>query len=100
MKPCQTAFDDFEELLTSNLLLMHYNLKVLIIVAADASSYAVGAVVLNKFPNGKEKTIISASRTLTRAEKRHDQVEYEALTVVFAAQRFYRIVNRTFYDGD
>ncbi|TNN06700.1 Transposon Tf2-9 polyprotein, partial [Schistosoma japonicum] len=54
---CQTAFDGLKNLLTSNLLLTHYDPKVPIIVAADASAYGVGAVILRKFPNGNEKVI-------------------------------------------
>nr|CAX83692.1 Gap-Pol polyprotein [Schistosoma japonicum] len=89
---CQTAFDGLKKLLTSNLLLTHYDPKVPIIVAADASSYGVGAVILHKFPIGNEKAIMHASKTLTPTEKRYSQIEKEALAIVFAVRRFHKMV--------
>ncbi|XP_055584820.1 uncharacterized protein K02A2.6-like [Uranotaenia lowii] len=47
---CQKSFDKFKKLLQSDLLLTHYNPKLEMIVAADASQYGIGAVLLHRFP--------------------------------------------------
>ena len=61
-------------------------------MAADASAYGVGAVLLHKFPDGSEKAVMHASRTLTTAEKRYGQIEKEALALVFAVRRFHKLL--------
>ena len=73
---CQTAFDQIKKaLLTSDLFLAHYDTKLEIIVASDASSYRVGSCILHKMPDGTKKPIAHASRTLQPAEKHYSQIE-------------------------
>ena len=49
---CQTAFDQIKKALTSDLFLKHYDRKLEIIFASDASSYGVGSCILYKMPDG------------------------------------------------
>ena len=49
---CQTALDQIKKTLTSDLFLTHYDPKLEIIVASDASSYGVGVCILHKMPDG------------------------------------------------
>ncbi|XP_053698732.1 uncharacterized protein K02A2.6-like [Sabethes cyaneus] len=49
---CQSVFDKFKEILSSDLLLTHYNPELEIIVAADASSVGLGATISHRFPDG------------------------------------------------
>ena len=79
-------------MLTSDLLLTHYYPNLPIVVAADASSHGVGAVLLHVFPDGTQKAVIHASRTLTAAEKNYGQIEKEALALVFAVKRFHKFL--------
>ena len=58
---CQTAFEKIKETLTSDLSLTHYNPKLDMIVASDASSYGVGAYMLHKLLDGTRKAIAHAS---------------------------------------
>ena len=67
-KDCQKAFQQVKNLLASSKVLVHYNPAVPIKLAADASAYGVGAVISHILPNGNEKPIASASRTLTPTE--------------------------------
>ena len=81
---CQMAFEKIKKTLTSDLLLTHYDPKLPIIVAADASQHRIGAVLLHKFPDGCQKAVTHISRTLTPNKKHYSQIEKEGLVLVFA----------------
>ncbi|XP_055522374.1 uncharacterized protein K02A2.6-like [Wyeomyia smithii] len=89
---CQKSFDKFKMLLTSDLLLTHFDPNKEIIVAGDASKNGLGAVILHRFPNGSVKAISHISRSLTPAEQNYGQIEKEALALVFAVTRFHKMV--------
>ena len=87
---CALSFKKLKSMLASDVLLTHYDPTLPIIVAADASSYGVGAVLSHRFPDGSEKAVIHAARSLITAEKNYGQVEKEALALVFAVKRFHK----------
>lgn len=63
-KECQLAFEKAKSTLQSDLLLTHFDPQHIIKVAADASNYGIGAVVLHRFPDNTEKAIAHAARAL------------------------------------
>ena len=54
----------------------------------DASNYGVGAVLSHVYPNGDEKPVAYASRTLNKSEKNYSQLDKEALAIIFAVKKF------------
>ncbi|XP_053681612.1 uncharacterized protein K02A2.6-like [Sabethes cyaneus] len=89
---CQSAFDKFKEILSSDLLLTHYNPELEIIVAADASSIGLGATISHRFPDGSMRVIQHASRSLAPAERNYSQPDREGLAIIFAVTKFHRMI--------
>ncbi|PIO58454.1 hypothetical protein TELCIR_20111, partial [Teladorsagia circumcincta] len=81
---CQNTFDKAKEILASPLLLTHYDPKLDLIIAADASDYGIGAVILHRFADGSEKALSHASPSLTETEKKYGQIENEGLALFYA----------------
>ncbi|XP_055634306.1 uncharacterized protein K02A2.6-like [Toxorhynchites rutilus septentrionalis] len=86
---CQKSFDKFKTLLTSDLLLTHFDPNKEIIVAGDASKDGLGAVIMHRFPDGSVKAISHISRSLTPAEKNYGQIEKG---LIFAVTRFHKML--------
>ena len=85
----EKAFQASKELLMSSDLLVHFNPSLEIILCCDASSYGLGAVLAHKMPDGSERPIGYASRTLSSAEKNYSQIEREGLACIFGIKRFH-----------
>ena len=71
--------------------LMHFNPTLTIGLACDASSSGIGAVLLHILPNGEERPIAYASKSLTPAERNYSQIEREGLSIVFGVKNFISI---------
>ena len=53
----QKAFAASKDLLLSSQLLVHFDPKLKLTLAVDASAYGLGAVLAHKYPNGTERPI-------------------------------------------
>ena len=86
---CMQAFNLAKEKLVSSDVLVHYDPRLPIKVAGDASAYGVGAVLSHVMDDGSERPVAFASRTLTASERNYAQVEKEALALIFAVKKFH-----------
>lgn len=91
-KECDQAFTTFKNILTSDLLLTHYDPQLPIMIAADASSTGIGCVAYHTYTDGSVKAFHHASRRLTSAEQRYSQVEKEGLGIIFAVKKFHKYI--------
>lgn len=74
----ERAFCQSKKLLTSTQFLAHFDSTLPLTLACDASG-----VLAHKWPDGSEKPIGYASRTLSKAEQNYSQLEKEGLSCVF-----------------
>ena len=69
--------------------MMHYNPHLPIKLAVDASVSGIWAVISHILPDGSEHSIAYASCTLSQAEHNYAQLDKEALSLIFAIQKFH-----------
>ena len=85
----QRAFELAKGCLTKAPVLAHYNSALPLRLAGDASPYGLGAVISHVYPDGSERPIAYASRTLSSSELNYAQVEKEALSLIFGLNFFF-----------
>lgn len=68
---------------------MPYDPTKPLLLATDASKTGLGAVLSHKLSNCQERPIAFASRTMNSTEQRYPQMDKEALTIVWAVQKFF-----------
>ncbi|XP_064469866.1 uncharacterized protein K02A2.6-like [Ornithodoros turicata] len=84
----QEAFEKIKEELASTLVLTYYSRLRPHTLSVDASSYGLGAVLLQDASDGERHPVAYASRALTTTEQRYAQVENEALAVTWECEKF------------
>ena len=83
----EDSFSHVKEELTRPVTLDLYDPQKAIKVSADASSYGLGAVLLQKSEN-VWKPVAFASRSMSATEQRYAQIEKEALAVTWSCEKF------------
>ena len=82
------SFLKLKKCLTEAPVLMIYNRELPLKLDTDASSYGLGAVLSHVFPDGSERPIAYASRSLNESEIRYSQVDKEGAAIIFALNKF------------
>ena len=83
----QEEFDECKRILTSNLLVNHYDPLIPATLITDASSEGLGYMMLQDTPSGQKKIITCGSRSLSDTEKRFAPVEMECLGVKYTVEK-------------
>ena len=85
----QQAFDRINQLFLDKNILCDFNTSFETSIETDSSSYGVGCVLLQRpHKNACWSPVQFASRTLNSAECNYSQIEREALSVMFALDKF------------
>ena len=85
---CENALQTVKSMITSDLVLMNYDPALPLVLACDASSRGLGAVISHTLPDKTERPIAFASRSLNDAEKNYSQIDKEALALVWGVKKF------------
>lgn len=83
MAEWQKEFEKIKKILTLDLFLSHFDLKLEIIMA----TYVIVAVILHKHKDGSVKEIVHASRTLLSVEKNYSQTEKKGVGNNFCCKK-------------
>ena len=89
-KAQEYAFIEAKEALQSDALLLHFDPNKPLVLACDTSPYGCGAVLSHQMPDGTERSIAYASRSLSVAEKNYSQLDREGLNLIFGVKKFHQ----------
>lgn len=78
-KECDKAFKQAKEIIASDTVLVYYDPNLEVRLARDARPHGLGAVLSQVMPDGSERPIAFASRTLKPSERNYSQIDKEAL---------------------
>jgi len=84
----QQVFEQIKHELSSHPVLTLYNPAADTVVAADASSFGLGAVLTQKQSDNQWRPIAYASSALSSAETRYAQIEKEAQAITYTCEQF------------
>ena len=79
---CEQASTEAKRMITSEQVLTHYDPVLPVRLACDASPTGIGAVLSHVMPDGSERPVAFASRSLTKTERKFSQIDKEAFSIV------------------
>ncbi|XP_017480324.1 PREDICTED: uncharacterized protein K02A2.6-like [Rhagoletis zephyria] len=85
----ENSFQKLKNAIVATTQLVHYDDRLPIILAVDASKYGIGAVISHRYTDGIEKPIAHASKTLNSSQARYSQIEKEALAIIYGVTKFH-----------
>ena len=86
----EKVFNRLKNPLSTNDVLKHLDPSLPLGLPCDASNVGVGAVLFHRFPDGSERPIANASKTLTKSQRNYSQIRKEALAIVYGIKKFYQ----------
>lgn len=86
---CEQSFNKIKEEIVSNRILLHFDINKPLVLATDASPTGLGAVLSHRLPDGSDRPIAFASRSLTSSEKKYSQIDKEATAIYWGVKKFF-----------
>ena len=69
----KASFDISKEMLSINSVLAHFHPSLPLGISCVASNAGISAVLFHRFPDGSERPVANASKTLTDAHRKYSQ---------------------------
>ena len=85
----EEALVKLKALVTAAPVFAFYSPRARTVVSADASSFGIGAVLLQVQEDGRKAPVMYISRALTPTEQNYAQIEKEALAMTWACEKFH-----------
>ena len=92
------AFNKLRDLISSDTVLAHFDPSLPTQVRHDACKIGIGGALSQKHPDGSIRPVAYASRSLSPVEQRYSQTEREALSGVWACERFHFYIHGSQFD--
>ena len=92
------VFKQAKSLLQSNGVLVYFNDRLPLLLSCDASLYGLGAILAYQMPDGSERPVGFASRTLAKAECNYSQLDKEVLAITFAVKWYHQYLYGTHFE--
>lgn len=89
---CEHSFSLIKKLISQDIILTHFNPRKPTILETDASDDGLSAVLLHREPDGNERPIGMASRTLAASEKNMAVIDREAAAIIFGLKYFQQLL--------
>ena len=86
---CEQALSEAKRMITSEQVLTYHDPALPVRLAYDASPTGIGAVISHVMPDGSERPVAFASRSLLKTGRKYAQIEKEALSIVWGIKRFH-----------
>lgn len=83
-------FTQLKMAISSKNVLVHFDPNLPVILATDAFEKGLGAILMHRYPDGSDKPIAAASRSLTKTESRYAPIDREALAIMFGVSKFHQ----------
>ncbi|XP_053243367.1 uncharacterized protein LOC128413351, partial [Podarcis raffonei] len=85
----EAALQAVKDLLVSNSVLAHFDERLPVVLACDASPYGIGAVLGHQLLDGREVPVAYFSQTLNATERNYSQIDKEGLAIVKGVKKFH-----------
>ena len=73
-------------------VLAHYDAKLPLRLAGNASNYGIGVVISHVYEDRSKRLVAYASKTLLKSECNYAQLEKEALSLVYGVKKFHNFL--------
>ena len=84
-----TTFNKLKNLVSSDLVVAHFDADLETILITDAGPIGLGAILTQRQKDNTIKPVAYASKSLSTQERKYSQTEREALGVVWACEKFH-----------
>ena len=88
----QKAFQLVKDALCADTILAHFDPALTVGISCDASDVGVGCVLFHRYPDGSERPVANASKTLTATQRKYSQIQKEALAIIFGLHKFHQFL--------